>query len=452
MAVDAKRIAAGVGAVLLVAAGATYLHWAPGRALPDGLIQANGRIEGDRLTVASKFAGRIRTLGVREGDAVEAGAVLAVLDDAQADARVAQARANVLKAREQAAQAGATVSEADANVTATRAAVTQAEARAVHARQVAAATAARVDAATRGLSVLRREADVLLAQADAAVAHARATLVRAEAAEQQADRDAERYRSLVGQGLVEPQRGEQAALALTVARSDVIAATSAVTHAHQQLADAQLGAERVRAREDDVRALEAQHRAEHASVREADAGVARAHTAVVQARAALRRAGAALRQSNAAHAEAEAALAEAASIRADLTIVAPAAGVVLTRIAEVGEVVGAGAPLLDLVDLDRLYLKVFVPEPLIGKIRLGLAARIHTDAFPDHPFPATVRMIASRAEFTPKEVQTPDERVKLVYAVKLHLDANPEHRLAPGLPADAVIRWKDGVPWLPPRR
>ena len=59
--------------------------------------------------------------------------------------------------------------------------------------------------------------------------------------------------------------------------------------------------------------------------------------------------------------------------------------------------------------------------------------------------------IASRAEFTPKEVQTPDERVKLVYAVKLYLKSNPDHRLTPGLPADAVIRWREDAAWAKPR-
>ena len=69
----------------------------------------------------------------------------------------------------------------------------------------------------------------------------------------------------------------------------------------------------------------------------------------------------------------------------------------------------------------------------------------------DKPFSATLRYIASAAEFTPKEVQTPDERVKLVYAVKLYLDNNPEHKLTPGLPADAVIRWQEETPWAKPR-
>ena len=59
--------------------------------------------------------------------------------------------------------------------------------------------------------------------------------------------------------------------------------------------------------------------------------------------------------------------------------------------------------------------------------------------------------IGSRAEFTPKEVQTPDERTKLVYEVRLYLNENPDHKLTPGMPADAIIRWKEDVAWMPPR-
>ena len=93
--------------------------------------------------------------------------------------------------------------------------------------------------------------------------------------------------------------------------------------------------------------------------------------------------------------------------------------------------------MFDLVNLDRLYLQVYVPETEIGRLRLGLPAKVYTDAFPDQPFDATVRYIASEAEFTPKEVQTKDERVKLVYAVRLYFESNPDHRLTPGLPAEA---------------
>ncbi len=84
-------------------------------------------------------------------------------------------------------------------------------------------------------------------------------------------------------------------------------------------------------------------------------------------------------------------------------------------------------------------------------MKLGQKAKIHLDSMPDKPFDGTVKTIAARAEFTPKEVQTPDERVKLVYAVKIYLDENPGHAVTPGIPADAVIRWDDKAAWCEPR-
>jgi HlyD family secretion protein len=124
---------------------------------------------------------------------------------------------------------------------------------------------------------------------------------------------------------------------------------------------------------------------------------------------------------------------------------------VVNRIRDNGEVVTSGSPILEVVNLDRLYLKAYVPENQIGRIRLGLPAQVYVDAYPNEPFDATVGYISSSAEFTPKEVQTPDARVKLVYAVKLYLKNNPNHRLTPGMPEDAIIRWKEGVPWKRPQ-
>jgi len=291
--------------VILVAvlAGAwwQYLRKEP---LPEGLIQANGRIEGDHYTVAGKVPGKIVAIMAREGEAVVEEQVLARLDDVQVRAKVAQAKQQVAAAKAQCQAATAT--------------------------------------------------------------------------EQQARRDKERLRQLYDRGSAAKREAERTHSAWTVARSQLDAA------------DAQCEA-------------------------------------------------------------AKAMLIEVQSVLADLTIHAPANGTITTRIADKGEVVAAGSPLFDIVNLDRLYLKVYIPEKVIGKVRLGLPARVYTDAFPDKPFPATVRYIASQAEFTPKEVQTPDERVKLVYAVKLYLDENPEHRLTPGLPADAVIRWQEGVEWANPR-
>lgn len=357
-------------ALLLVAAAGVYVAldqfvWKV--ELPEGLIQANGRIEGDRISVASKFPGRVQEILVWEGDTVEAGQVMVRLDDTQTRARVQQAR------------------------------------------QAWAALEAQFQGAHTDLAVLNLEVPLAIEAADEKVNRARASLEKAIAVEKEAATDAKRYRDLVARGYATQQQLDRADTEWEVSGKEIKEARAALTQATKESAQAELGWKRIRAKEAEVEALERQRD------------------------------------------QAEAALDEAESILADLTIVAPTNGTITTRIVDVGEVVTPGAPLYELVDLDRLHLKVYVPEVQIGKVRLGLRARIYTDAFPDEPFPAVVRYIASRAEFTPKEVQTPDERVKLTYAIKLYLDENPDHRLTPGLPADAVIRWKEEAPWVKPQ-
>ena len=364
-----RRGAIIVLAIVLAGIGVAFLFgrglW--NAALPEGLIQTNGRLEGDHLTVASKFPGRIHQLLVREGEIVTAGQVMVRLDDVQTSARVDQAR---------------------------------------HAWE---AIEAQVQAAHTTLAVLNLEVPLAIESAQSHVDQAKAELEKAKAVEQEARRDEQRFRNLLPDQAVALQQYDQARARWTVSRNDVVASQSALAKATKDLAQAELGWQRIRAKEEEIAALERQRD------------------------------------------QAEAVLNEAESILADLTILAPADGTITTRMVDIGEVVAAGTPLFEIVDLDRLYLKAYVPEVLIGKVRLGLSARIYTDAFPDQPFEATVRYIASKAEFTPKEVQTPDERVKLIYAVKLYLEANPDHQMTPGLPADAIIRWKEDVAWAKPR-
>lgn len=356
--------------LLVVVVGAGYLamdRWVWKNGLPDGLIQANGRIEGDHVTVASKFPGRIHELLAREGDTVSVGQVLVRLHDDQASARVEQAR------------------------------------------QAVAAREAEREATHMELAVLNLEVPLAIEEADAQVAKAMALVDKAIAVEQEARSDAGRFRELAKKDQASLQQRDQAVMKWQVAEKEVSLARSALIQARKQAAQAELGWRKIRAKESDVVALE----------RKRD--------------------------------QADAVLAEAESILNDLTITAPTNGTVTTRMIDVGEVISAGMPLLELVDLNHLYLKVYVPEVQIGKVRLDLPAHIYTDAFPDRPFNATVRYIASKAEFTPKEVQTPDERVKLIYAVKLYLEQNSEHRLTPGQPADAIIRWRDDAAWVKPQ-
>jgi HlyD family secretion protein len=136
--------------------------------------------------------------------------------------------------------------------------------------------------------------------------------------------------------------------------------------------------------------------------------------------------------------EAEKALALAELNLARCQLFAPIAGRVLSKNREVGEVVAPGTPVVTMGDLARPWLNVYVSERDLGKLRLGMEAQVYVDAYPGRPFPARVSYIADKSEFTPKNVQTQEERAKLVYRVKVEL-SNPDAVLKPGMPADVVI-------------
>ena len=123
----------------------------------------------------------------------------------------------------------------------------------------------------------------------------------------------------------------------------------------------------------------------------------------------------------------------------DCAVLAPAPGTLTLRAVEPGELVGMGSNIARLTYLDRVKLTIYVNEADLGRVALGQGADVTIDTFPDKPFAGRVVSISPNAEFTPKNVQTKEERTKLVFAVKLEIE-NPEGSLKPGLPADAVLR------------
>ncbi len=94
--------------------------------------------------------------------------------------------------------------------------------------------------------------------------------------------------------------------------------------------------------------------------------------------------------------------------------------------------------MITLADLGNIWLKIYIPEPQLGRVKLGQIAEVRTDSYPGKVYRGTVSFISAEAEFTPKTIQTAEERVKLVFAVKVRLD-NPRQELKPGMPADAVL-------------
>lgn len=268
---------------------------------------------------------------------------------------------------------------------------------------------AQAEAQARGLELLRAETPIQLAAARAGVQAAQAELRRAEAVSAQEARDLERARELARQGFVGPQAVERSELAQRAARDQEAAARAASARALEAARDAELAPHRIRARSAETAATRAQ----------AQAAAARADQARSQVD--------------------------------DLSVNAPASGRIAARYVNPGEVVAAGTPLFGLNDLTRVYLKAYVPEPMLGLIRLGQPAQIWVDAFADRPFDARLGYIVSRAEFTPKEVQTRDQRTKLVFEMRLYPSADPGGKLLPGQPADAMVRHAERAAWRKPR-
>jgi HlyD family secretion protein len=143
-------------------------------------------------------------------------------------------------------------------------------------------------------------------------------------------------------------------------------------------------------------------------------------------------------------AQAEAAVAQVDAALSNSVVTIPFPGVVTLRHREPGETVSPGVPVLTVLDPEDRWVRIYVREDRVGRVSLGQGATISVDAFPDHTFTGVVSFIGSEAEFTPRNVQTPDERTQLVYPVKVRITGDDALALKPGLPADVVL--DDGGP------
>ncbi len=380
-----------LGLTALVLTGLALALWVGRRPAPGpAVLEVSGRIEGDQAAVAAKVGGKIVRLAVREGDRVEAGAVIVHLASDQVRAQLEQAEHALHTAREQLTEAQARVRSAARQVEGAQLAVTLAE----------------------------RESRARVGEAEAALGAARARVGEAEAHLERAAKDYARYRQLFDERLIAAQQLDQAKAADAAVRAAVEAARKQVAQAEEALALARTSQVTV-----ELRQKEAQTAAER--LEEALAAVETARAQIQSAEASQRLARADLN---------------------DTRVVAPFAGTVLRKLVEAGEVVAAGTPLVTLVDLSKLHAKVYVAEADIGKVKVGDRARVYTDAFPERYFAATVSEVSQQAEFTPRDVHMKDERVKQVFAVKLAIE-NAGGVLKPGMPVDARIRWSPEVVW-----
>ena len=170
----------------------------------------------------------------------------------------------------------------------------------------------------------------------------------------------------------------------------------------------------------------------------AQATVSQAETIVKQGEIGIKQAENAITQAEKGLAQAQAALDTLQIQKEKLIVYAPIDGVVTTRSIEVGELAQPGMGALTMAQLASLSVTVYIPEDRYGEVTLGQTATLMVDSFPDKTFPATVSYISDRAEYTPRNVQTKEERQNTVYAVKLHVE-NTGGNLKPGMPADVTF-------------
>jgi HlyD family secretion protein len=379
--------------ILILGIVAGTLGWRWWGRPPEGVLLASGTIEATEVAVSFKIPGRVIARPADEGQRLKPGDLVARLESRELEADADRLRATLTATETRLPQLR---TEITLQEELTRARIAEAQA-ALAARQEA---LAQLRAGTRQQELQRAAADVR---------EAKAVLENAQA-------EARRMDALFGDGGVSAQTRDSAQTAYNVA-----------LERHRNALE-RLDLLREGPRQEEIRRAEAE-------VAQANAALLLARTGdleVTRKRQELATLQAGIARDRAALAAAEAQL--------SYTLLAsPQAGVVLRKHVEPGEMIAAGTPAITLADLDNIWLKIYIPQPKLGQVKLGQTAEIATDSYPGKRYKGTVTFINSEAEFTPKNVQTQEERVKLVFAVKIRVD-NPNQELKPGMPADATLR------------
>ncbi|MBI4456088.1 MAG: efflux RND transporter periplasmic adaptor subunit [Acidobacteria bacterium] len=358
----------------------------------ENTISISGNIELTEARIAFKVPGRLVELAVGEGDAVKTDMTLARLDQDQMLQQRDRARASLMSAESQLTQLRTAIEyqreTLEGQLAQRTAEIEQAEARLRD--LLAGSRAQEVEQARAVVDRARTEYEVAKADWERAQ-----TLYKTEdISTSQYDQFKMRHQAAVA---LLKQAEEQLALLVEGPRKEQVEAARAEvsrTRAGLKLAES-------------LR-LELKRREQEIETRRAEINRARAELAVIE------------------------------SQLKDTIAVSPIDGMVLVKAAEVGEVLAAGTTVLTVGDLDHPWVRGYVNETDLGRVKLGGRVLVTTDSFPGKIYHGRIAFISSQAEFTPKQIQTPEERVKLVYRVKIEV-ANPEHELKLNMPVDAKI-------------
>ena len=374
-----RTIFIGVAIVLLVAVAATWKYLSSRE--PANRLVLSGTVEADEIHVGSKVGGRVSAVLVREGQDVSAAQPLIRFEAYDLDAKRSEAQASVAQAEANLQKTlnlsrPEEIAEARAQAEAARKALEQAQ----HGPRVQEIDAAR--------------ADLKAAEADYEVA--RVSLTRVE--------------RLVASGIAARQDFDNAKAAFDRAAAQRDAARDRLA-----LLQAGTRTEEIERSEQLYKQANARRELVERGARKEDVQAARAQLDLARAT-----------------------LDGILSQIAELEVKSPANAAVEVLQVRPGDLISPGSPIATLVEVDRLWVRVFVPEPELGYMQLGKEVSVQVDSFPSESFSGRIEQIASRGEFTPRNVQTREERTHMVFSVRLRLD-NSQRRLRAGMAADVLI-------------
>jgi len=378
--------------ILLAAIGGGIWWWRDTHATDPNRILVSGNLELTLVDLSFKTAGRMTELDVKEGDWVKKGQVIARLDPLQLQQQKLRDQAAVISAESNYRQMQTSIAfqkaTLESDVAARRAEVNEAQ--------------AKLDQLLNG----SRKEDIQ--QAESAVNDARAQLEFARS-------DWGRMQALYKNEDISKQQYDQSRMKFD----------SATAQLHQ--ADDKLALVKAGPRTEEIAAARATVARTQASLRTSEASrleLERKEQELLQRDAEINRSRA---QEGISQSELD-----------DTVITAPIDGVVLVKSAEAGEVLAAGTTIVTIGDLDHPWLRAYINETDLGRVKLGQKVKLTTDSYQGKVYWGTVSYIASEAEFTPKQIQTKEERVKLVYRIKVDVD-NSSHDLKNNMPVDAEI-------------
>ena len=368
---------------------------------PEGFASSNGRLQLQNIDVASLRAGRVSQVLVHEGDLVEKGTPLVTLSSEELDTQLQGAEAAKLQAE---------------------AAKLQAEGRK---SQAQAAKARAEGAVTRAMGTEKR-AEGGYARTQGGVNQADAVIAAKKAQLQIALDNLNNTKALRKDNLVSIAELQQREQAYQAAKAEVLAAQAAKAQAAAGGTEAQAG------------------------IAEAQSGIAEAKAAVAEAQAGIEQAQAGIEQAQAGINQAQSQINRIKSIQSDMYVRAPQAGRVEYRIVEVGNVIAPGSKVVTLVDPNDVYLEIFLPTDSSNQVQIGSPARIVLDGI-KAVLPAKVSFVANQSQFTPKSVETKNEREKMMYRVKLSLDPQVASRyqtlLKGGMTAQGYVQLDPSKAW-----